>query len=341
MNPLSVTRYLSLITRYLLFAACLSLFVACGDKQGIEEKKAGEAKNIIETGELAAVNNRSFVLARYGRYWYEMRVIGILEHGAIVNPGDSIIQLDPTEIKRFIIDRESNLETELANLEKLRVDQDNRINDLTTNIRNERATFNLKKIELESSRFETERLRKIKELEFKQAEITLAKEERRLELAEIVNYNELKIQEIRVRQVKNEIENAYNILPMLTLRSPIAGVFQIARNWRTGNLLKVGDNIYPGNNMANVPELSQMKVNTYINENDFLKIRRGQKTAVRLDALPDKVFEGEISYIGKLCHLRDNNNKSRQKVFDVEVLILKSDLRLKPGMTVSCEYLND
>jgi hypothetical protein len=321
--------------------AGLLLLAACNGKPDVEKERSSERKNLVETGELAAVNNRAFVLARYGRYWYEMRVIGILEHGAVVNPGDSIIQLDPTEIKRFIIERETNLETELANLEKLRVDQDNRINELTTNIKNERATFNLKKIELESSRFETERLRKIKELEFKQAEITLAKEERRLALAKTINHNEMIIQEIRVRQVRNEIENAYSILPALTLRSPIAGVFQIARNWRTGNLLKVGDNIYPGNNMANVPELSRMKVNTCISENDFLKIHPGQKVAVRLDALPETVFDGEISYIGKLCHLRDYNNKSRQKVFDVEVLILKPDLRLKPGMTVSCEYLND
>ncbi|MDR2085954.1 MAG: efflux RND transporter periplasmic adaptor subunit [Dysgonamonadaceae bacterium] len=329
------------VTCHLYLAACLLWLAACGDKPEAEESKTGKEKNIVETGELAAVNNRAFVLSRYGRYWYEMRVIGILEHGTIVNPGDSIIQLDPTEIKRFIIERESNLETERANLEKLRVDQDNRINDLTTNIKNERATFNLKKIELESSRFETERLRKIKELEFKQAEITLAKEEQRLELAKTINYNELKIQEIRVSQVQNEIENAYALLPALTLRSPIAGVFQIAHNWRTGNLLKVGDNIYPGNNMANVPELSRMKVNTFINETDFLKIHLKQKASVRLDALPETVFEGEVSYIGKLCHRKDRNNKSRQKVFDVEVLILKSDPRLKPGMTVSCEYLND
>ncbi|MDR1526035.1 MAG: efflux RND transporter periplasmic adaptor subunit, partial [Tannerella sp.] len=150
-----------------------------------------------------------------------------------------------------------------------------------------------------------------------------------------------KIQEIRVQQIETEIRNAYAILPALTLRSPIAGVFQIARNWRTGTLVKVGDNIYTGNNLANVPELAWMKVNTYINENDFLKIRTGQPVTVRLDALPEIVFDGEVSYIGKLCHLRDNNKKSRQKVFDVEVKMLKSDLRLKPGMTVSCEYLND
>ncbi|MDR2139125.1 MAG: efflux RND transporter periplasmic adaptor subunit [Tannerella sp.] len=340
MRQTHILRRLSRLARGLSFAvACL--VVACGDRKSGEAEKAAERKNLIETGELAAINNRSFVLPRFGQYWYEMRVIGILEHGAIVNAGDSIIQLDPTEVKRFIIERESTLETERANLEKLRVDHSNRINELTSNIKNETASFNLKQIELESSRFETERLRSIRELEFQQARILFRKEEKRLELTRIIHENQLKIQEIRVHQIETEIQNAHAILPALTLRSPIAGVFQIARNWRTGTLVKVGDNIYTGNNLANVPELAWMKVNTYINENDFLRLRTGQKAAVRLDALPEIVFDGEISYIGKLCHLRDNNQKSRQKVFDVEVRMLKSDLRLKPGMTVSCEYLND
>ncbi len=322
------------------FFSITCCFIACNrGEKGVdaEEDKAG--KTIIETGELAAVNSQSFVLPRYGRYWYEMRVIGILEHGAIVKAGDSIIQLDPTEIKKFIIERESNLETQLASLEKLKVDQDNRMNEQESNIKSGIASFNLKKIELESSRFESERFRKIKELEFEQAKITLAKDEKKLKFAEVINYNDLKIQEIRVKQIQDEIKNAYGILPTLTLRTPISGVFQIAQNRRTGTLVKIGDNLYFGNNLANVPELAKMKVNTFINENDFLKIRIGQKVAIRLDAMPAVVFDGEITYIGKLCHRRDE--KSKEKVFDVEVKIAKPDERLKPGMTVSCEFLEN
>ncbi|MDR1682415.1 MAG: efflux RND transporter periplasmic adaptor subunit [Candidatus Symbiothrix sp.] len=329
-----------LIYSLFFFVAAGLCFISCG-KTGQETVKQAKRKNIVETGELAAINNRAFILPRFGQRWYEMRVIGLLEHGSIVHPGDSIIQLDPTEIKRLIIEQESWLETELANLEKLRVDQSTRINDLTTNMKNQKASFDLKKIELESSRFETERIKKIKELEFKQTQIELAKEEKKMELSRTIIANELKIQEIRVRQIQNEIKNAYALLPALTFRSPTEGVLQLGHNWRTGAMLKVGDNIYVGNNMANVPDLTWMKVNTCINENDFLKIRLGQAVVVRLDALPDVVFDGEISYIGKLCHLKEENKKSREKVFDVEVRMLKSDLRLKPGMTVSCEYLNE
>ena len=148
----------------------------------------------------------------------------------------------------------------------------------------------------------------------------------------------MKIQQIRVDQIKKDIQNAYDILPQLTVRSTIPGIFQITRNWRSGKLLQVGDEVWRGNAMASVPDLTWMKVETQINENDFLRIKEGDKVLVRLDALPEVAFDGCISRIGLFCHAKDPN-KPRQKVFDVEVRLLVSDERLKPGMTVSCEFL--
>lgn len=326
-------------TIYLLatISFCLFIFLSCSKKAEKADEPRSSGKNIRETGELAAVNSKAFILPRYG-YWYEMRIIGILEHGAIVHSGDSIIQLDPTEVNKFIADQETNLETQLAVMEKLHVDQDNMINDLESDYKTEQATFALTKIALESSRFESERYKQIKELEFEQEKINLAKVEKKIELNKIVNYNDSKIQEIRINQIKRQIDNAQSIIKNLTIRTPYEGVFQIAWNYRTGSLIKIGDNIYSGNKLASVPELKWMKVNTFINENDFLKIYLRQKVSVRLDALPSVSFEGEVTYIGKLCYLKES--KSRQKVFDVEVTVLKSDERLKPGMTVSCEYLD-
>ncbi|MCL1821366.1 MAG: efflux RND transporter periplasmic adaptor subunit [Prolixibacteraceae bacterium] len=325
----------------LLLVPALFLMVSCGGKI-LESKKKGAAKDtnaIRETGELAAVNSRSFPLPRFGRYFYEMRIIGLLEHGAIVEAGDSIIQLDPAEINRFILDREINLETQMGNLEKLRVDQSNTMSSMESTIKSQEASFALKTLELESARFETDRYKKIKELEFRQTQITLEKEKKKIEFIKIIQDNDLKIQELRIAQIKREIDNAIQILPSLTIRTPISGIFQIARNRRTNTLAKVGDDIYPGNNMANVPDINWMKVNTQISETDFLKIRKGQKVVVRLDALPEIGFAGEVTYIGKLCHRLEPNSK--QKVFDVEVNVLQPDERLKPGMTVSCEFINE
>jgi multidrug efflux pump subunit AcrA (membrane-fusion protein) len=331
-----INSQLSILNLFTLTIAFLLVTCSKFSDKDENEKRTGGA-TIIETGTLEAINNKLYILPRYSMYWYEMRIIGIVENGTMVNEGDSIIQIDPSEVNKNIIDRETNLETQIANLEKLQVTQSNQIIDFEAKIRNETATFNLKKIELESSRFEPEQRRTIKQLEYKQAEINLAKEKRKLELAKIIQNNDTKIQNIRIQQIEKDIEQFYQILPALTVRSTVAGVFQRGRNMRTGQPLVAGDMMYCGYSMGNVPELKWMKVNTFINENDFLKLYEGQKVTVRLDALPELKFNGEVSYIGKLCRLKEPNSK--QKGFDVEVKILEPDERLKPGMTVSCEFL--
>jgi len=325
-----------------LFSLVLILsLISCGDGLGIGGKKSAtsDGHTIVETGELAAINSISFVIPRYGRNWYEMKIIGLLNHGEIVKKGDSVAQLDPADINKYILERESSLETQLATLEKMYVEQENRKQESESRIKNELASYDLRKIELEATRFESARLQQIKQLEFEQATINLEKEKRIFELSKKINESNLHIQEIRVEQIRKNIVDAKALLPTLTLRTPVSGVFQIEVNRQdmTNSNYKIGDNIYAGNNLANVPELEFMKVITQVNETDFLKISHNQKVTVRLDALPKVAFEGEISYIGKLCRAKERN--SRQKVFDVEVRIVKPDDRLKPGMTVSCEFL--
>ena len=323
----------------LFFFVAAFTFVSCsktGDNDANKENTSD--KSIFETGTLEAVNNVMFILSRT-MYFYELQIIGFLEHGAKVNAGDTVIKMDPSIVNKLIVEKETNLETQFANLEKLEVTQSNQIRDQETKVRNETATFELKKIELESSSFETERKRAISQLEFKQAEITLEKEKRKLELAKVVLANDMKIQQIKIRQIQNDIESFMRILPTLTIQTPVDGVFQRGINVRNGTPLNLGDMAYLTYPMGNVPQLKWMKVNTFINENDFRKLHVGQKVNVRLDALPEIKFAGEIAYIGKLCNPKERN--SRQKGFEVEVKMLESDERLKPGMTVKCEFLSN
>ena len=324
-----------------LGAMCLA-FVSCGGTgPGGEAATGYDGKNIVETGTLEAVRTRAFSVPRFTVNFGTMRIVGLVDHGAMVRAGDSLMQFDLSGVNKAILDYEANLENEMAAMGKLIVSGDNTVKSLESSIRNEQASFNLKKIEVEATAFESARMKRIKELEFEQAKINLAQNQRRLELAHIMNACDMKVQKIKVEQVENNIRSAERIKSQYTVRTDVSGVFQVGYNYRSyPNLLKMGDEVFIGQPLGNVPELEHMKVTTYINENDFLKIRTGQKVAIRLDATPEIVFDGEITYIGKLCHLKEPGNaSSRQKVFDVEVDVLRPDERLKPGMTVSCEFL--
>lgn len=298
---------------------------------------------LIETGELAAITSKTFVMQRLGQRWYDAKISWMAEHGQAIHAGDTIIQLDPIEVTRYITDRETQLETQQATLEKMIVNQSNARSQNESAIRSEEATYALSKLSMESVRFESERQQRIRQLQFRQATINLQRARRNRELNTIINENDLKIQRIRVSLIEKDIQRTYELLPQLTFVSPIDGIFQIERKRRwQPELLTIGDEVDAGQAIARVPDLTWMKVNTSVHENDFLKIRVGQSVTVRLDALPGTDFPGEIASIGRLCHTKDGTYRNGNiKVFDVEVRLLVSDERLKPGMTVSCEFHPD
>ena len=318
----------------------LSLSSCSHGGKAIEEVETSTPA-LIETGELAAVTSKTFVMQRLGMRWYDARISWIADHGQAVHAGDVVIQLDPSEITRYITDREAELEVQRAALEKMIVNQSTAQSAKESAIQSEEATYALSKLSMESVRFESERQQRIRELQFRQATINLERARRNREFNEIINANDLKIQQIRVQLIEKDIQRSYDLLPELSLRTPIDGIFQIDRKMRfMPDLLTIGDQIHQGKTIARVPDLTWMKVITSVHENDFLKIHMGQRVTVRLDALPNVEFPGEISSIGHLCRPKDYSNP-RVKIFDVEVKLLVSDERLKPGMTVSCEFLNE
>jgi HlyD family secretion protein len=145
---------------------------------------------------------------------------------------------------------------------------------------------------------------------------------------------DFRIQQIKVAQKENELKAAQNDLGKLTVTSPLDGIFVVEENWRTGQTIKVGDEVYMGNPVAMIPDINTMKVKGKVMENDIGKIKQGLNVIIRLDALPNVPFHGKINTLSKVCVEQDDKN-----VFRTEVLINESDLRLKPGMTVSCEYI--
>jgi len=327
---------------FLYLSLFLLLFSCKGTHHNGDGVEGSASGALVETGELAAVTSKTFVMQRLGQRWYDAKISWMAEHGQSIHVGDTIIELDPVNLTRYITDRETQLETQQAALEKMIVNQSNARSQNENAIRSEEAAYALSKLSMESVRFESERQQRIRQLQFRQATINLQRARRNRELTAIINENDLKIQRIRVNLIEKDIQRTYDLLPQMTFVSPIDGIFQIERKRRwQPELLTIGDEVDAGQAIARVPDLTWMKVNTSVHENDFLKIREGMRVTVRLDALPGTEFPGEISSIGRLCHIKNGAGRSSGKVikvFDVEVRLLVSDDRLKPGMTVSCEF---
>ena len=294
-------------------------------------------QSIKQTGELQAVKASFIPMPSIDwQYGYQFKIIGLVEHGKIVHKGDSILKLDATSVYKFIIEREDMLENELADEKKQVVQSENNIQELTAQFKSEQAAYDLKKLEVDRSKFDSDVKKRIKELEFQQENIKLNKVKRNLDLKPKLDDYDRRIKKIKVAQRRNELNNAKDALKLFLLKSPLDGIFQVAVNDWTDNpqMWKVGDTPYQGQILASIPDVTRMKVKTYINESDAKRVHKGMKVIVRLDALPSVPFNGSITEISKVCVARD-----KEKVFNIVVAIDESDLRLKPGMTVNCEYI--
>lgn len=291
-------------------------------------------QSVIETGELEAIKANQITMPYINnQFGYRYKIIGMAEHGKVVSKGDSVVALDPSSIYKYLITRQEQLENEKAAASKQRVMMENSIQDLQAQLKNEQAAYNLKKLEMERIQYESASKQRIKELEFKQATLRLEKVKRNLESKPKLEELDLTIQKIKVKQGEADINSGLEALQRMVIHSPNNGIFQVAQNWNRQNI-RLGDEVYIGSKIAGIPDISKMKALSYVGETDISKVSVGMKVIVRLDALPSVPFNGTVRYISLI-----STSKGNQKIFKTEIDIEESDLRLKPGMTVSCEYI--
>ncbi|MBN2565738.1 MAG: efflux RND transporter periplasmic adaptor subunit [Candidatus Eisenbacteria bacterium] len=91
-----------------------------------------------------------------------------------------------------------------------------------------------------------------------------------------------------------------------------------------------------GTTLMTVADLSRMQIKAGVNEVDVGKIRFGQDVVIDVDAYPNVKYQGVITHIAPAA--RDEQGV---KIFDVDIDIVDSDERLRPGMTANIEIQGD
>jgi HlyD family secretion protein len=126
--------------------------------------------------------------------------------------------------------------------------------------------------------------------------------------------------------------------------APRAGLVVYAVTGDAENQKKISVGMIPfeGMDLMYLPDISSMMVDTEISEVDLSKAKTGQTVEIRLDAYPDAVFKGEISYLADLAKRkisRITGKATGAKIFDVTVKVLDQDRRLKPGLTATLDII--
>jgi membrane fusion protein (multidrug efflux system) len=89
--------------------------------------------------------------------------------------------------------------------------------------------------------------------------------------------------------------------------------------------IDVGEVIPPGALITSIHQVSRLKVEVGIPENDIAYFRTGGEATLEVDAYPGKIFEGKIHFLGPAA-------SGKNRSFPSEVAIANTGNELRPGM---------
>jgi HlyD family secretion protein len=118
-------------------------------------------------------------------------------------------------------------------------------------------------------------------------------------------------------------------LTYVELISPVAGSITV-------RMAEAGEVVTTGQPVLRVASVEKPWVRVYINEKDLSRIRLGQPAEVRVDGLPDKVFNGRVAFISSEAEFTPKTVETRDLrvdlVYRVKVEVANPGGLLKVGM---------
>jgi HlyD family secretion protein len=142
-----------------------------------------------------------------------------------------------------------------------------------------------------------------------------------------------------VFQTEAGLRQAEEDLSRTTIVSPLDGrVVQL--NAREGEVVVTGTMNNPGSVIAVIADLSQILVEAEVGETEVVAIRAGQEARIKVDAIPDHEYRGNVVEIGSSAVVRQGAGAGT-RYFKVKVAIDDVDDRLRPGMTSQIAVVTD
>jgi multidrug efflux pump subunit AcrA (membrane-fusion protein) len=329
------------MTRSLLFLL-LIIQVSCRDKDATDVevtlvKKGTFMEELTEQGSVQAVNSISITAPVISYRYGSLKLARIVEDGAEVKKGDTIMIFDPSEIKRAIMQAEQQLEIAKAEYEKLKSTQQSEIEDLEADLDLARISQEISGINFETATYEPEATRKEIKLKLESATIALDRAQQQIENKKVIHREDLLQKSLTINQLTTTLADANTSMNNLFVVSPANGIAIKEQNWSTQQKWGVSDQPYSGSKLIELPDLSQMRAEVKINEVDISKVLPGQRVEIRPDAFSDSAYTGKVELVANLAQNLDY--RSKIKIFPVQIRIDGQSKTLLPGLTISCKIL--
>jgi len=292
---------------------------------------------IFEEGEIEAVKSTNVSAPNISWRYGNLKITQIVKDGKEVKTGDTLIVFDQSEVKKGVVEAEGRLGMNRAELQKMIAQQQSDMEELKSDLEVTRISQEISKIRLESAGYEANIKKKEIQLNLEKANIALERAKEQIENRIKIHKEDIKQKNLSINQDIARLEEANNTLSKMYLLSPSSGIAIINKSWSSGNKFQVGDQCWAGFPLIQLPDLSALRAMVKINEVDISKIKKGLKVEIKPDAFSDSVYTGQVTSVANLAINKDN--KSKIKVFPVEIQINETNEKLLPGLSVSCRII--
>ncbi len=270
-----------------------------------------------------------------------LRIVWQAAAGSAVKQGDLVVRFDPSSTKQQLQEKEAALKQAQATLDqavadaRITAEQDQR--DLSS------AKYDVEKAKMEASKAEI-----VSKLQGEESRIDLGLSEQKLRVQEAtVNLHatsdKAKIASLtRQRdQAQAEVDLTNHRLSQMELKTPLSGVVMYMQNnsqgWMNAKPFQVGDQVWPGGVVAEIPDLTTLEMEGKVEEIDRGRISVGQETRVHIDSLPELTMPADLVAISPLTEL--SFEWPRTSSFRAYGHIRQPDPRLRPAMNGNMDVI--
>ena len=303
------------------------------DRQGdwVRASRGDLVTGFEVTGALASMSSESLGPPPLADVW-DFKISMLAPEGADVKRGQPVLGFDTSELQRKLDEKTAEADQARKQIEKER-------NDLSLRSKDERlklaeAEGKLKKATLKldtPGEIASINERKAAEIEHAIAQRETASARTRLGALESAARARISLLQSKQQEAAAIVASTQDAIRQMMRTAPRDGTVVYSTNWR-GEKKKIGDSCWKAERVIEIPDLTRMKAEGEVDEQDAGRVAVGQRVTFRLDSHPDEELHGTITMAARTVQ-RKRGTQDPVKVLRVDIKLDKTDpAKMRPGM---------
>lgn len=295
---------------------------------------AAAAAPLRVDGEVYARRSSPLMPPNVERMW-QFAITQLAADGAPVKRGQPVISFDSSEVIKQLTEKRSQLKEKQSELEKLDL-------ELAERERTERLTVAEAQAALEKAKRKTEQPAElIAGIEYRKLVVARQQAERKLELArkrETLSAEQRR-QERRLAaserdQLQADVDRLQRSQQALQVVAPRDGLMMHRSNFE-GEKFDVGSQVWVGQTVAEIPDMSTLAVRAELAERELGRVRVGAPVRIVVEGGAGSVVRGKVASVGRA--VRSKSQVQPVPVLDLDVRLDDPRAPLRPGQAVRVE----